>query len=553
MHELAPLIKDLAIILGVAGLAALLFQKIRQPIVLGYLIAGIIVGPYTPPNILIRDIPTIQTLSALGVIFLMFSLGLEFNFKKLKRVGFTAGIAGLFEVIFMLILGFFVGKLIGWSFYDSLFLAAALAISSTTIIIKALEDLHLKTTRFAEIVFGILVIEDILAILLLVALSTIITTHNIFSSEIAFATIKLILVVGAWFLFGYFFVVSFFRSIMHNSSNETLIILSVALCLALVWIANYFHYSSALGAFIMGSILAETSIISKIKELIEPIRNLFAAVFFVSVGMLIDPVIIWNHLGLVFIICLITIISKILTTGIGAFITGQSVNSSLRIGFSMAQIGEFSFVIISLGLALHAINNILYPIIVAVSAITTFTTPYLIKLSGYLGNKIDQHLSADTQRTLTLYSRWIKRLAKNSKKQSFYQKAFLRFIVNSIVVGIILMGMQTWGLNYLIKAINPDWLASAIAWLCAIILCLPSIFTMLQAFKAGLFFLAVFSWVATLTEIILLSLPYFYSWVIGLVLFSTAIVLLLIFARPLRQSAQWLEKKLVKNLNTKEQ
>ena len=214
VHELAPLIRDLAVILSIAGVVALLFQKIRQPVVLGYLVAGIIVGPYTPPHALVSDIPTIKILSELGVIFLMFSLGLEFSFHKLKRVGPSAGITGLIEVVFMLLLGWTTGMLLGWSFYDSLFLGSALAISSTTIIIKALEELGLKKKRFAEIVFGVLVVEDLLAILLLVGLSTVVATHNIFSLPMLWSVIKLILVIGGWFLIGYFLVPPLFRKIM---------------------------------------------------------------------------------------------------------------------------------------------------------------------------------------------------------------------------------------------------------------------------------------------------------------------------------------------------
>jgi len=273
-----------------------------------------------------------------------------------------------------------------------MFLAAALAISSTTIIVKALEDLNLKTQKFSEMVFGVLIVEDLLAILLIVALSTVVATNNVFSSAIAWAAIKLILVTGAWFLLGYFFILTFFRRALQDASQEILTILSVALCLFLVCVADYFNYSTALGAFVMGAILAETTLIHKITQLIEPLKNIFAAVFFVSVGMLIDPTIIWKNLGLVIIICLITIIGKLIITGVGAFFAGQNIDNSIRIGFSMAQIGEFSFVIAALGLTLNIINDSLYPIIVAVSAITTFSTPYFIKLSMNVAPHCEDHL-----------------------------------------------------------------------------------------------------------------------------------------------------------------
>lgn len=388
VHQLAPLIRDLAIILGLAGLVTLLFKKIRQPIVLGYLLAGMIIGPFTPPHALVSDIPNIQTLSELGVIFLMFSLGLEFGLNKLQRVGFSAAVTGTGEVIFMLLLGFLVGKLIGWSFYDSLFLGACLSISSTTIIIKAIAELNLKAKPFTELVFGVLIIEDLLAILLLVILSVLATTQTILVTTIMWTTGKLILTVGLWFLVGYFLVPLFFRKLTQHASDETLTIVSVAVCLLFVCIANYFHYSAALGAFLAGSIITETQWLERIKQLITPISNIFAAVFFVSIGMLIDPVLIWQNLSLILLLCSVTISGKIVATTIGALLTGQNFRNALRIGFSMAQIGEFSFIIAGLGLVLQVISHSLYSIIVAVAVITTFTTPYLIKFSGYLTKKI---------------------------------------------------------------------------------------------------------------------------------------------------------------------
>lgn len=557
MHELAPLIKDLAIILGVASLVTLLFQKIRQPIVLGYLIAGIIVGPYTPPHVLVSDIPNIQILSELGVIFLMFSLGLEFSFHKLKRVGFSASISGLVEVICMLLLGFSMGKLIGWSFYDSLFLGAALAISSTTIIIKALEELNLKTKRFAEIVFGILIVEDLLAILLLVGLTTVVATQDIFSSAIVWATAKLILVIGGWFLIGYFLVPLLFRKIMRFANEETLTLISVALCLFLVCIAAYFHYSTALGAFIMGSILAETPLVHRIQELIEPVRNIFAAVFFVSVGMLINPVIIWQQLPIVFLICLITIVGKLFTTGIGALLSGQSVNNALRIGFSMAQIGEFSFIIAGLGLALHVTSHSLYPIIVAVSVMTTFTTPYFIKLSGYLGNKVDQKLSTKTKYLIESYTSWIYRLTTHPKQKPFYRLSAARFFINGIIIAIIFILMDLWGLPKLIILLETLWLAKVLAWLTAVLLSSPFIWGMLTAVRisdvnherAGNRLIIYITRLLTLILICVLSIHYFATWPITLLLFAFAVLFFTALYKYLDISYHWFEKRLIENIS----
>ena len=382
MEPVAPLIYDLAIMLGMASVVGILFRRIKQPVVLGYLIAGVIVGPHTPPYELINDVANIKTLSELGVIFLMFSLGLEFSFAKLVRVGLPAGAIGFVEVIAMVLLGFAAGKLMQWDNYESIFLGAAISISSTTIIIKVIEELGLQTKKFAELVFGILIVEDLLAILLLVALSTIVANQKVFSFDLVKATLRLIIVVGSWIAIGYFLVPRIFSRIAHYINQETLTILSVSLCLGLVCVSDVFNYSDALGAFIMGSILAETILIKRIEEIIKPIRDIFAAVFFISVGMLINPVIIIHNWLAVVVIALITIFGKIITTGGMAMLMKESKEVSVRAGFSMAQVGEFSFIIAGLGLELGVTSDKLYPLIVAVSSVTAFTTPYLIRLSG---------------------------------------------------------------------------------------------------------------------------------------------------------------------------
>jgi CPA2 family monovalent cation:H+ antiporter-2 len=560
MHQLAPLIRDLAVILSVASLVTLLFQKIRQPVVLGYLIAGIIVGPYTPPRSLVSDIPNIQILSELGVIFLMFSLGLDFSFHKLKRVGFSASVTGLVEVILMLILGLSTGLIIGWPFNDSLFLGAALSISSTTIIIKALEELYLKHKRFAELIFGILVVEDLLAILLLVGLSLVILTHSFFVATIIWTAFKLILVVGGWFLIGYFLVPTFFRRIMQYASEETLTIVSVALCLFLVCGAAYFNYSSALGAFIMGSILAETSLVHRIEQLIRPIRNIFAAVFFVSVGMLIDPNVILNNLPLILVITLITIIGKLITTGLGAFLTGQSVNTSLRVGFSMAQIGEFSFIIVGLGIALKAIRPSLSPIIVAVSAITTFTTPYFIRFSGYVSHELDKRLSERSKYFLGIYTSMIYRTQARSKKQDSYRNAFVRLVINGIVVAIVFTLTEHLILPEINNIFRQTLISKVFSWGCALVLSSPFIWGMLTSFKAftdtnrkqvSHTAFSFLSWFITIAEISFFSIAYFHTWLVSSVVVIIAMIYFSVLYTQLGKSYQWFEGRLIKNLQNR--
>jgi CPA2 family monovalent cation:H+ antiporter-2 len=556
MHGLAPLIKDLTIILAVAGLVTLLFHKIRQPVVLGYLIAGMIVGPFTPPHALVNDSPNLKVLAELGVIFLMFSLGLDFSFHKLKRVGFSASVTGLVEVLLMLVIGFYTGQAIGWSFSNSIFLGAALAISSTTIIIKALEELNLKQKRFAELVFGVLIVEDLLAILLLVALSTIVATSNILSLGMLWASIKLVLVVGGWFLVGYFVVPSFFRKYVRYISNETLTIISVALCLVLVSASVYFDYSVALGAFIMGSILAETNEVERIDHLIQPIRDIFAAVFFVSVGMLIDPRVIIQHFPLVLLISAVTVLGKIITSSLGAFCTGQSVKTSLRVGFSMGQIGEFSFIIIGLGAALGALNNTIYPVIVAVSVITTFTTPYLIRFSDYASSALEKRLSPRMKYLIEGYSSWIYRSRADSDRRIHFHKALTRFIINAIVVAIIFQLAYHLLLIQLHKFGVSVHMIDLCGWLIAIVLSAPFLWAMVSAFamtpeakKFHLSPLLLLSWIITVAEISLFSLDYFEAITVGIVIIPSTIILFILLYKQLEKSYHWFEQRLVANLH----
>lgn len=557
MHQLAPLIYDLAIMLGLAGIVILIFQRIHQPVVLGYLVAGMIVGPYTPPHALVNDIQNIKILSELGVIFLMFSLGLEFSFQKLTRVGFSASVTGLIEVVLMVIIGYVVGQLMGWTRYDSLFLGAALSISSTTIIIKAIEDLGLKAKRFAELIFGVLIVEDLLAILLLVALSTIVLTKNIFSIDMLTAAIKLILVVGGWFIIGYFIVPPLFRRIAKYISEETLTIISVALCLSLVCAAANFHYSTALGAFIMGSILAETVLVHRIENLIRPIRDIFAAVFFISVGMLINPIVIIAHWQAVLIISLVTIFGKIITTSIAAILTGQSLNTSVRVGFSMAQVGEFSFIIAALGLTLNVTNDSLYPIIVAVSGVTTFTTPYLIRLSGYIGTNLEKHLPVRTKYFLQSYSAWVYRTQTSTQKYHLLRSVSLRLFINGMIVAIIFALVHELIYPKFLLLLSGSWLVSMLCLLIAVVLASPFIWGMLFSYrsiklpeyaKTQINPAISMVWFITLAELAILSIIYFHTWMTVFLFIIVAAIFFAISFQQIEKSYHWFERQLVKNI-----
>lgn len=557
MQPLAPLIKDLAVILGVASLVTLLFQKIRQPVVLGYLLSGIIVGPHIPPYDLVTDVPSLHTLSELGVIFLMFSLGLDFSFHKLKRVGTPAIISGLFEVLVVLLIGIVLGKILGWPIYDCIFLGAALSISSTTIIIKAMEELGLKNKHFAELVFGILIVEDLLAILLLAGLSIVVGTHAVLSATLADSAIKLFIVVGSWFLIGYFLIPTLIRKLVDVANQETLTIVSVALCLLLVCIAAYFGYSTALGAFIMGSILAETDLIQFIEQYMRPIRDIFAAVFFISVGMLIDPSIIIHNIGVVLLIAIITIVAKILSTGTGALAAGQSLTTAVRSGFSMAQIGEFSFIIAGLGLTLQVTRPALFPIIIAVSAITTFTTPYLIMSSASLSKRLEKNLPTRFKALLNHYTILIHRYLRLKKKRAVYSQYIARLLVNSVMVAIIFSLSEKWIFPAISGWIITTYWVNTLSCLTALLLASPFIWGMIFAYRAfphrhyaAVKPIIALGWIFTLTVIITLAITYFHTWSIILLLILIAFTLFSLLHKPLQKFYPWLEKRFLANIRT---
>jgi monovalent cation:H+ antiporter-2, CPA2 family len=557
MHDLAPLIKDLAIMLSIAGVVVLLFQKIRQPVILGYIIAGVIIGPYTPPYSLVTDVTQIQTLSELGVIFLMFALGLDFSFHKLKRVGFSATITGIIKVSAIVVLGLFIGWFLNWKFYDRVFLGVAIAISSTMVIIKALEELNLKGKRFTDIVMGILIVEDLLAIIMLTTLSTVGITQNIFSLDMAWAVAKLLLVVGSWFLCGYFVVPILFRRIIKYVNQETLTVVSVGLCLALAVIAVSFHYSAALGAFIMGSILAETPLDRRIKQLTTPLRDVFAAVFFISVGMLIDINALIGQWQIVLAISALTIVGKVIATTAGTFLTGQSVNTSVRVGFSMAPIGEFSFIIISAGLMLNITSSSLYQIVIGVAAITTLATPYLIKLSNKITKQLDKNLSERSKYFLESYSAWVYRAIAGYKKHLGYRRFALQLIINGIIVAVIFTLSYDFILPQISRFTPNINVVRISSWSIALLFAIPFIWGMFFSFKVidrnrqipPLFL----GWIVTIVEIIVLSVAYFSTWYIPLIIAAIVAVFFGLLYKQLGQSYHWFESHLAHILRRRNQ
>ena len=378
MAHLPPIVSDLAMILLVAGITTILFKKLNQPLVLGYIVAGFITGPHFSFFPTVTDFSNIHTWSEIGIIFLMFSLGLEFSFNKLKQVGSTAFIATIVEIAGLLSLGYGTGMLMGWSHMNSLFLGGMLSMSSTTIIIKAFEDLKMKGKRFTEMVFGILIVEDIAGIIMMVLLSTMAASAGISGTELLTSVMRLLFFLVLWFVLGIYLVPTFYKRSLTLMNNETMLVTSIGLCLGMVVLATHLGFSAALGAFIMGSLIAEAPNSEKIEHLFTPVKDIFGAVFFVSVGMLVDPALLLEYWLPIIILIFVTIIGKLVFSAGGVLLSGQSLQTSILCGFSLAQIGEFSFIIASLGMSLGVISDFIYPIIVAVSVMTTFTTPFCI-------------------------------------------------------------------------------------------------------------------------------------------------------------------------------
>ncbi|MCI6719140.1 MAG: cation:proton antiporter [Prevotella sp.] len=400
MSEVPTLINDLALILIVASTVTLLFKKLKQPLVLGYIMAGFIVSPHMPYTMSVMDTVDIKTWADIGVMFLLFSLGLDFSFKKIIKMGITPVITTLTIIFAMMTLGIVVGHAFNWKRMDCIFLGGMLAMSSTTIIYKAFTDMGLRQQKFAQPVMSVLILEDILAIVMMVMLSAIASGNNPDGGEMIGSVVKIGFFLVLWFVVGIFAVPWFLRSTRKLVNNETLLIVSLGLCCLMAVVSTKVGFSSAFGAFVMGSILAETIEAAKIEKLVAPVKDLFGAVFFVSVGMLVDPKIIVEYAIPIGVLVLTILIGQSIFGTFGFLIGGQSLKSAMRCGFSMAQIGEFSFIIASLGLSLHVTGEFLYPVVVAVSVITTFLTPYMIRLSVPSYNVLERHLPKTWVRAL---------------------------------------------------------------------------------------------------------------------------------------------------------
>lgn len=401
MHAIG-FIQDLAIIMLIAGFISILFHKLNQPVVLGYIIAGIIMGPNTPPFSYISNQETIQTLAQLGIVFLMFSLGLEFSFQNLKQVGAKASVIALGEIIIMILLGYSFGKLFQWNTIDAIFLGGILAISSTTIVVKAIKEMHLGKESFVQLIYGILIIEDLLGVAILAILPSLALDGSVPVSHIILTMVKLISFLIITFLAGLYIIPKLLSYVATFHSRESMLVIMLSLCFGFCLLVLKMGYSVALGAFLIGAIMAESNEIKTIKQLTAPVRDMFSAIFFVSVGLLLDPMVVINYAYPIMVITVVVIVGKVLSCSIGAILVGKDGKSALHVGMSLAQIGEFSFIIAALGLSLNVTSHIIYLIAVAVSVITTFLTPYLIRvanpLAKYLTTKMPHRFVVYYQR-----------------------------------------------------------------------------------------------------------------------------------------------------------
>jgi len=455
MHGAPEFLQSLAIVFCVAGLTTVVFQKLRQPVVFGYLIAGMIVGPHIPIP-LVADPATIQELSELGVILLMFFLGLEFSLRKLLRVGPTAGVVALIQSSFMIWLGYETGRFFGWPPLESFYAGAILAISSTTIIVSAFREHGIKG-KFTEIVFGILIVEDLIGILLIAILTAVSSGTAVSARELAMTGGRLAAFLAGLLLVGMLTVPRLVRTVVRLNRPETTLVASVGICFACALLARGFGYSVALGAFLAGALVAESGVEKKIERLVKPLCDAFAAVFFVSVGMLIDPLLIGRHWIPVVVFLSLVVAGKVVGVTFGTFLAGYGVRTSVQAGMSLAQIGEFSFIIAALGLSSGATRDFLYPVAVTVSAATTLLTPWMIRWSAPVATIIDRHLPKQLRMFAALYGSWLEKMRQGGepgRASHGRRRRFRMLLIDLVLVIGILVGASVWRIEVVV------WIAS---------------------------------------------------------------------------------------------
>lgn len=435
MSELPELVQDLALILVVAGFVTLLFKKLKQPLVLGYIVAGFLVSPHMSYTMSVVDKDDIQTWADIGVIFLLFSLGLDFSIKKILKMGASPIIAACTIIFSMMLLGVIVGHSFGWKEMDCIFLGGMVAMSSTTIIYKAFSDMGLTQQGFASTVMSVLILEDILAIVMMVMLSTVASGNSPDGVQLLGSIMKIGFFLVLWFVVGLFAIPLFLRSVRKILNSETLLIVSLGFCCLMAVISTQVGFSAAFGAFVMGSILAETVEADKIIRLVDPVKNLFGAIFFVSVGMLVKPDVIVQYAIPILLLVITILVGQALFGTLGYLLGGQTLKNAMRCGFSMAQVGEFAFIIATLGKSLGVISEFLYPVVVAVSVITTFLTPYMIRAAEPCYNVLVKHLPKRWARRLTHIQ--TNNAGESASTNNLWKVLMKKMIFNTLIYGIL--------------------------------------------------------------------------------------------------------------------
>lgn len=563
MQHLPPLISDLALILGSAAVTTLIFKKLRQPVVLGYIIAGLLVGPNFNLFPTVIEMEGIKTWAEIGVLFLLFGLGLEFSFKKMLKVGAVALISALMGIGLTLFTGYVLGALLGWSNMDSLFLGGILSIASTTIIIRAFDELGVKARKFAGIVMGVLVIEDLVAVVLMVVLSTVSISRTFEGVAMATSIFKLIFFLILWFVSGIFFLPSLLKSLRSYLNEETLLIVSLALCFLMVMLSTNAGFSPALGAFIMGSILAETTKAEKIEHSIVPLKNLFGAIFFVSVGMLINIDTLVEFAGPIALATLVLLLGKPLFVSAGALLSGESLKTSIQAGMSLSQIGEFSFIIATLGLTLKVTSDFLYPIAVAVSVLTTFTTPFMIRLSEPFYQVLERKMPKRWKESLTKYGLGTQKIAEASA----WRKLLRFYLINVVLFSVIIISIILLSTIYLVPLLPLDEGNRLLATVLTLMLLSPFLWALAfrrtnrEAYSSiwskpnqrGPLFMLLISRVALSVFYIGLLFHRMYSPWVAIAGVLVTLLLLYLFRDRIRNFYGKIETRFLSNLNEREQ
>ena len=565
--NIESLITDLALILILGAVVTVLFKWLKQPVVLGYIVAGFLASPHFEylPSVTTEE--NIEFWAQIGIVVLLFSLGLEFSFKKLLNVGGSAVVTALIIVMGMMAGGFAIGHFLGFSNINSLFLGGMLSMSSMTIIIKAFTDMNLRQKKFASMVFAVLIVEDLFAVLMMVILSSIAVNNSVEGGEMLYSVGKLVFFLVMWFLVGVFVLPSLFNATRRFLNSETLLVVSMGLCLGMAVFSVYCGFSLALGAFVMGSILAGTSMAERIEKVVAPVKDLFGAVFFISVGMMVNPTIIVEYISPILILSAVVVVGMIFFGTFGMLVTGQSLRVAMQSGFSLTQIGEFAFIIASLGLSLGVLDPTIYPIVVAVSVLTTFTTPYFIKMSNPVCDFVERHLP---RRLHFLIDRYTQDVTSESATKELWVSLFKRYLWRVMLYSIILIAISLISLKMMLPwlmEIMPSWYKLAGSAITLMVMA-PFLLALsypvskkmerkrLRAVNAHvdvpLIVMSIFRFILALGFVVYV-LTSIYSMTVGLTIgFAVFIMIIFFFSKKVKRRMRNIEAKFLNNLNERE-